>query len=88
MGDRAYIAGVLPNTPDDMIRWLQDPQGVNPRTAMPDVGASEIDARDMTAFLFTLRAEPLLVRLARGIVERATGRQVAEPAGTTPGGPL
>ena len=52
---RAYIAGVLPNTPDNMIRWLRDPPSVNPRTAMPDLGISERDARDMAAYLYTLR---------------------------------
>jgi len=54
-GSKADIAGVLPNTPLDMVRWLQDPQGVKPGTAMPDFGVSERDARDMAAFLAGLR---------------------------------
>jgi cytochrome c len=51
---RSYIAGVLANTPDAMIRWLRDPPRVDPRTAMPNLGVSEAEARDMTAYLYTL----------------------------------
>jgi hypothetical protein len=38
-----------------MIRWLRDPQEVNPRSAMPDLGVSERDARDIAAYLYTLK---------------------------------
>lgn len=55
IGTRERIAGMLPNTPDDMVRWLRFPQQVNPLTAMPDLGVSERDARDMAAYLSTLR---------------------------------
>jgi cytochrome c len=41
---RAFIAGRLPNTPDNLIRWIRDPQGVDPGNAMPDVGVTEADA--------------------------------------------
>jgi mono/diheme cytochrome c family protein len=52
---REYIAGMLPNTAENMLRWLKKPQEVNPRTAMPDLGVTERDARDMAAYLYTLR---------------------------------
>jgi len=52
---RAYIAGRLPNEPQTMIQWIRFPQSVDPATAMPNVGADERDARDMTAYLFTLK---------------------------------
>lgn len=58
MGERAYIAGVLPNTPENMERWLRDPAAVKPGTAMPDLGVSEQDARDIAAFLRTLPDGP------------------------------
>lgn len=58
MGERAYIAGVLPNTPENMERWLRDPAAVKPGTAMPDLGVSEQDARDIAAFLRTLPGRP------------------------------
>jgi len=54
MGKRNYIAGVLPNTPENMLRWLEDPQEVDPPTAMPDLDVKEDDARDIAAYLYTL----------------------------------
>jgi cytochrome c2 len=51
---RGYIGGVLPNTPEDLVRWLMDPPAIDPRTAMPDVGLSEAEARDVAAYLYTL----------------------------------
>jgi cytochrome c2 len=53
---RAMIAGKLPNQPDNMVRWIRDPQQVTPGTDMPDLHVSQRDARDITAFLYT-RAE-------------------------------
>jgi len=53
-GDRRYVAGVLPNTPENMVRWIMEPQAVNPRTAMPDLGVTRQDARDMAAYLYDL----------------------------------
>jgi len=55
IADRQYIAGVLPNTPANMLRWLRKPTEVDPLSAMPDLGVSEQDARDIAAFLYTLR---------------------------------
>ncbi len=51
---RSYIAGAIPNTPANLIIWLQNPQQIEPGTAMPDLGVSEQDARDMGAYLYTL----------------------------------
>ena len=81
IADRAYIAGVLPNTEADMIRWVQNPPVVDPRTLMPNMGVSEQDARDIAAYLYTLRAEPVAARMVRGFIERAIGRQVPDPRG-------
>jgi cytochrome c2 len=52
---RAYLGGILPNTPENMVLWLRHPQKVDPRSAMPDLGVSEPEARDMTAYLYTLK---------------------------------
>lgn len=54
MADRSRIAGVLPNTPDNMRQWLLDPQQIKPGTAMPNLRLREQDARDIAAFLQTL----------------------------------
>ncbi len=55
VGRRIYIAGMLRNTPPNMVRWLRDPQGVVPGNAMPDMHINEPDARDVAAYLYTLR---------------------------------
>jgi cytochrome c len=54
-GHRVYIAGELPNTPENLVRWVQHPRHVRPGTAMPDVGVTEEDARHIAAYLYTLR---------------------------------
>lgn len=55
IGRRIYIAGVLRNTPDNMILWLRHPQRVVPGNVMPDMGLSRTQARDVAAYLYTLR---------------------------------
>jgi cytochrome c len=52
---RAYIAGNLPNTADNLIAWLRDPQAIEPGTVMPNLNVSETDARNLAAYLATLR---------------------------------
>lgn len=54
-GDRTYIAGMLPNEPGNLVHWLRDPQSVVPGNAMPATGLSEQEARDIAAYLYTLR---------------------------------
>jgi len=53
---RAIVAGKSSNNPANLERWIRDPQGVTPGTAMPDLHVGEGDARDIAAFLYT-RAE-------------------------------
>ena len=55
VGAQRYLAGELLNTPDNMMRWIQHPREVNDKTAMPDVGVTQQDAHDITAFLLSLR---------------------------------
>jgi|GEM_PF-1020255 len=54
IADRAYIAGIIGNTPGGLMGWLMNPTVHSPQTAMPDLGVSEGDARDMAAYLYTL----------------------------------
>jgi len=54
-GTRSYIAGVLQNTPENLFRWIAQPQEVQPGNAMPDLGVTQEQARDMAAYLYTLR---------------------------------
>jgi cytochrome c len=52
---RTFIAGEVPNTPDFLVRWIEVPQAIEPGTAMPNLGVPEGDARDIAAYLYTLR---------------------------------
>jgi cytochrome c2 len=52
---RVYLGGVLPNTPQNMASFIRSPHEAAPRTAMPDMGVSEAHARDMVAYLYTLK---------------------------------
>src|SRR5690554_2458034 len=42
---RVFLAGTLPNTPQNLITWIEAPQSIEPGTAMPNLGVSEADAR-------------------------------------------
>jgi cytochrome c2 len=55
IGNRTYLAGQLTNTPENLIRWIRDPQSVQPGTAMPEMGVTEQDGKDIAAYLYTLR---------------------------------
>jgi cytochrome c len=52
---RGFIAGSLPNTPENLIAWLRNPQEIEPGTVMPNLNVTDADARDMAAYLATLR---------------------------------
>lgn len=55
MGRRQFLAGILRNTPDNMLTWLRWPQSVVPGNAMPDMGLSAEQARAIAAYLYTLQ---------------------------------
>src|SRR4051794_34513569 len=50
---RVIVAGHLANSPQNMQKWIRDPQQVSRETAMPDLNVGETDARDISAFLYT-----------------------------------
>lgn len=54
-GRRSYIAGRIPNNPDSLARWIVAPSALVPDTAMPSMGVSPAEARDMAAYLGTLQ---------------------------------
>jgi len=53
-GRRSYIGGHVPNGTEHLVRWIVAPQAVVPGTAMPAMGVSPDDARDMAAYLQAL----------------------------------
>lgn len=52
--ERRIIAGEVPNDPARLITWLTVPQSIEPGTAMPNMGVTDGQARDMAAYLYTL----------------------------------
>jgi cytochrome c len=52
---RSFIAGELPNTAQNLERWIVDPPSVEPNTAMPKLGVTPTEARDIAAYLYKLR---------------------------------
>jgi cytochrome c2 len=55
VGKRVYLGGVLPNTPENMVRWILDPKQFDSETAMPDLPVAEGQARDIVAYLQGLK---------------------------------
>jgi mono/diheme cytochrome c family protein len=55
IASRSFVAGVVPNDRRDLVAWIRTPQKLHPGNAMPDLGVSERDARDMAAYLYTLK---------------------------------
>jgi putative membrane protein len=55
LSERAYLGGVVPNAPDSLVQWIMSPSSLAPRTAMPDLEVGAQDARDIAAYLYTLR---------------------------------
>lgn len=55
IGSQAVLAGTLPNTPANLLAWITSPQSIRPGDVMPDMELNENDARDIAAYLYTLR---------------------------------
>ena len=51
--ERHYIAGAWPNQPELLIEWIRFPQAIEPGNAMPNMGVTEQEARDISAYLYT-----------------------------------
>jgi cytochrome c len=54
LAQRSYVAGVLPNTPENLEQWVMHPQKFQPGIAMPEMNVSPEDARRIATFLETL----------------------------------
>ncbi len=55
MGNRTDIAGVISNTPENLVRWIQHPQQIHPGSAMPEMHVTFEDARTIAHYLETLQ---------------------------------
>ena len=49
---KTHIAGVLPNDPQNIVRWILNPPAIDPVTAMPALGVTEQDARNMAEYIY------------------------------------
>jgi hypothetical protein len=49
-----YVAGRYPNTPEVLIRFVQDAPSMSPNTAMPAIEMTQAQARDIVAYLYSL----------------------------------
>ncbi len=52
---RTYVAGMLPNNPENLAKWVKAPESVVPGVAMPNLGLTDQQARDVAAYLDTLK---------------------------------
>lgn len=52
---QVYVAGILLNTRETLARFIEDPQAIDPRSAMPNVG---VTAEEATLLADYLRSEP------------------------------
>ena len=55
MGMRMYIAGTLPNSHQNLARWIQHPRQIHPGTAMPELNVTQGDAEEIAQYLEELR---------------------------------
>ena len=52
---RPYISGTLPNTRENLVLWITDPESVSPGTLMPDLRVPQAQARQVADYLFSQR---------------------------------
>jgi len=51
IASRTFIAGEFQNNLQTLIRWIQAPTSMKPKTDMPDLGLTEQQAADVAAYL-------------------------------------
>jgi cytochrome c oxidase subunit 2 len=55
MSRDTIASGAVPNTPDNLRRWIQDPDILKPGSKMPAMGLSDSELTALTAYLESLR---------------------------------
>ena len=50
--DQMFIGDEVPNTPDNLIQWIVNPQQLVPDTTMPNLGVTRQDATDIASYLY------------------------------------
>ena len=54
IANRSNIAGVIPNTPENLARWIRHPQQIHPGSDMPEMHVTSSDAKIIALYLETL----------------------------------
>ncbi len=54
IGEQQVIAGKLPNSRPNMIRWITHAQSITPGSAMPDIPMSQEEAGAIADYLYSL----------------------------------
>jgi cytochrome c oxidase subunit 2 len=54
MGRDTIASGAAPNTPENLRRWIQNPNAIKPGSRMPSMGLSDPDLNAVTSYLETL----------------------------------
>jgi cytochrome c2 len=52
---RVYVAGKFSKDPEVLMHWIKDAPLLAPDSAMPAIDVTEQQARDMAAYLYTLK---------------------------------
>ena len=55
MAARSYLAGSRQNNASNLIQFIQHPRAVRNDTAMPEIGLTDEEARDIAAYLYTYK---------------------------------
>ncbi len=55
MSRKTLASGMMPNTPENLRRWVDDPQPIKPGCLMPAFGLSERERNLIVAYLLSLR---------------------------------
>jgi cytochrome c2 len=55
MAGRSYLAGNMTNNAANLVHFIQHPREVHEDTAMPEMGVTESDARDIAAYLYQFK---------------------------------
>jgi cytochrome c len=55
VASRPIIATRIPNSQPNMTAYIQNPQMTNPENVMPNLGVKPDEARDIVAYLYTLK---------------------------------
>jgi cytochrome c len=55
IASQSYVGGVVQHTPENLIRWIQDPQRIDSLSAMPNLGLTESQARHVAAYLYKVQ---------------------------------